>query len=190
MSATVGAESVCVSGDLATVQTYADCVNPIALAPTYNPVQREVIFRQIEAHAGPGSRDPVCADGLQAGGRAALSGIRAFDGAPLGGNTRIEFSVAATNPPQAMPEAPAERRLLLPARPRVRRGHGSALDDAPHGSDVRRLREGRRVLPLYAAWGATSARAPPQGWNLNLGGTMFNRIDRAPRAPPSGAPRT
>lgn len=105
VSGAVGPESLCVSGDLATqVQTFADCMNPIALAPTYNPVQREVIFRQVEGMPGlvPGTRYALTV--LRPLGEAAPAGIRAFDGAPLAANTRIEFTVAATNPPQAMPE--------------------------------------------------------------------------------------
>ncbi|WP_437970785.1 hypothetical protein WMF04_16510 [Sorangium sp. So ce260] len=105
VSGAVGPASLCVSGDLATqVETFADCVNPIALAPTYNPVQREVIFRQIEGMPGlvPGTRYALTV--LRPVDEAAPAGIRAFDGAPLDTNVRIEFTVAATNPPQAMPE--------------------------------------------------------------------------------------
>ncbi|WP_437491067.1 hypothetical protein WME75_14910 [Sorangium sp. So ce1014] len=105
VSGAVGPGSLCVSGDLATeVRTFADCVNPIALAPTYNPVQREVIFRQVEGMSGlfPGTRYALTVLGPV--DEAAPAGIRAFDGAPLDANVRIEFTVAATNPPQAMPE--------------------------------------------------------------------------------------
>ncbi|XXX81060.1 hypothetical protein WMF30_20085 [Sorangium sp. So ce134] len=105
VSGAVGPQSLCVSGDLAKqVRTYADCVNPIPLTPTYNPVQREVIFRQIEGMAGliPGTRYALWVLGPV--DDAAPSGVRAFDGAPLAANTRLEFTVAATNPPQAMPE--------------------------------------------------------------------------------------
>ncbi|WP_437947287.1 hypothetical protein WME98_41905 [Sorangium sp. So ce296] len=105
VSGAVGPESLCVSGDLAKqVLTYADCVNPIPLAPTYNPVQREVIFRQIEGMPGlvPGTRYVLWVLGPV--DDAAPSGIRAFDGAPLAESQRVEFTVAATNPPEAMPE--------------------------------------------------------------------------------------
>ncbi|KYF55114.1 hypothetical protein BE08_20780 [Sorangium cellulosum] len=99
------ADFVCLSGDLATqVRTPADCVNPVPLAATYNPVQREVILRQVEGMPGlvPGSRYALTVLGPADGD--AASGVRAFDGAPLRDNVRLEFVVAQTNPPQATPE--------------------------------------------------------------------------------------
>ncbi|WP_437930790.1 hypothetical protein WMF37_16705 [Sorangium sp. So ce291] len=104
-AAAVGPDFVCLSGDLATqVKTQADCVNPIPLSATYNPVQREVILRQVEGMPGlvPGLRYALTV--LKPADESAPSGVRAFDGAPLRDNARIEFTVAATNPPQAMPE--------------------------------------------------------------------------------------
>ncbi|WP_437746385.1 hypothetical protein WME73_16330 [Sorangium sp. So ce302] len=170
VSATVGAESVCVSGDLATVQTYADCVNPIALAPTYNPVQREVIFRQIEGMPGlvPGTRYALTV--FKPADEAALSGIRAFDGASLGGNTRIEFSVAATNPPQAMPERPpsgdfyCQRDLECVAE--------MCADDPVCSVCVKGA-----AYFLSTCVGCHFDGSAAAGLNLNLGGPMFNRID-------------
>ncbi|WP_437978082.1 hypothetical protein WMF11_16105 [Sorangium sp. So ce295] len=176
VSATVGAESVCVSGDLATVQTYADCVNPIALAPTYNPVQREVIFRQIEGTPGlvPGTRYALTV--FKPADEAAPSGIRAFDGAPLGGNTRIEFSVAATNPPQAMPERPPSGDFFCQRDLECVTATAACQGDAPMDPTCVTCVRGAAYYLFYGCFGCHSGASAAAGLDLNLG-MAFNQLD-------------
>lgn len=100
-------QSVCVSADVATqVRKIEDCVNPVFLEPTYNPVRREVIYRQKQGEARliPGTRYALTV--LRPEDERVDVGIRAFDGAPLRENVRFEFVVATQDPPGATVEWP------------------------------------------------------------------------------------
>ncbi|WP_437593166.1 hypothetical protein [Sorangium sp. So ce1000] len=173
----ISAESVCVSGDLGKqVKTYADCVNPVALAPTYNPVQREVIFRQIEGMTGlvPGTRYALTV--LKPADEAAPSGIRAFDGAPLGSSTRIEFSVAATNPPQAMPERPPSGDFFCQRDLECVAATADCQGDPPKDPTCTACVRGA-AYQLFACIGCHSDGSAAEGLNLNVGPPTFNRIE-------------
>ncbi|WP_438010229.1 hypothetical protein WME89_17210 [Sorangium sp. So ce321] len=171
-AAAVGPDFVCLSGDLATqVKTQADCVNPIPLSATYNPVQREVILRQVEGMPGlvPGLRYALTV--LRPADESAPSGVRAFDGAPLRDNVRIEFTVAATNPPQALPEfrLPSgdfycQRDLECVA--------AMCPDDPLCGTCVK----GAAML-LFTCVGCHIQGNQAAGLNLNVGAPLFNQVE-------------
>ncbi|XYI01727.1 hypothetical protein ACMHYB_19005 [Sorangium sp. So ce1128] len=171
-AAAAGPDFVCLSGDLATqVKTQADCANPIPLSATYNPVQREVILRQIEGMQGlvPGVRYALTV--LKPADESAPSGVRAFDGAPLRDNARIEFTVAATNPPQATPEfrLPSgdffcQRDLECVAE--------MCPDDPLCGICVK----GAAML-LVSCSGCHSDGNMAAGLNLSVGAPLYNRVE-------------
>ncbi|WP_437784917.1 hypothetical protein [Sorangium sp. So ce1097] len=165
------ADFVCLSGDLATqVRTPADCVNQVPLAATYNPVQREVILRQVEGMPGlvPGSRyaltvlGPVDED--------APSGVRAFDGAPLRANVRLEFVVAQTNPPQATPE------FRMPGGDfYCQRDLECVMENCPDDPACTTCVKGAAYV-LLTCMGCHSDTNTSAGLNLNVGAPMFNNV--------------
>ncbi|WP_437281814.1 hypothetical protein WME90_15055 [Sorangium sp. So ce375] len=176
VSGAVGAEFVCVSGDLAPVETYADCVNPLALAPTYNPVQREVILRQIEGMPGLELGARYALTVLRPADEAAPAGVRAFDGAPLGSNTRIEFTVASALPPQAMPERPPSGDFFCQRDLECVAGTADCQGDAPLDPTCVGCVRGAAYY-LSTCVGCHIDGSAAAGLNLNLGGPMFNRIE-------------
>ncbi|WP_437737052.1 hypothetical protein [Sorangium sp. So ce1335] len=165
------ADFVCLSGDLAAeVRTPADCVNPIPLAATYNPVQREVILRQVEGMQGlvPGSRyaltvlGPVDED--------APSGVRAFDGAPLRDNVRIEFTVAATNPPQATPE------FRMPGGDFYCQRDLECVMEKCDDDPVCTMCVRGAAYVLFSCAGCHIDGNASAGLNLNVGAPLFNNV--------------
>jgi hypothetical protein len=104
-------QSVCLWSDLTVgVQTFEDCQNVpdaarVFLEPTYNPLEREVIFRRApdQPRLAPGAtyRLAVLAPAGEGG-----YGIRAFDGAPLERTVTVDFTIAAQDPAGATDETP------------------------------------------------------------------------------------
>ncbi|AUX41914.1 hypothetical protein SOCE26_033390 [Sorangium cellulosum] len=170
VGAALGHESVCLSADLAAqVKTYADCLNPIALTPSYNPVRREVTFRQVEGMPRllPGTRYALTV--LAPVDEAASAGIRAFDGAPLGANVRLEFTVAAMDPPETQPERPPSGDFFCQRD--LECVSGMCQDDPVCTTCVRGA-----ALYLWACAGCHGDADTAVGLNLDVGMT-FNRLD-------------
>lgn len=167
-----GPESLCVSGDLATqVRTYADCVNPVPLAPTYNPVRREVIFRQIDGGPRllPGTRYALTVLGPV--DESAPSGIRAFDGAPLRENVRIEFTVAAADPPQAMPERPPTGEFYC------YRDAECVATECANDPVCAQCSIGGVALYLGSCMGCHRGAEAAAGLDLDVGAPQYNKVD-------------
>ncbi|AUX22110.1 hypothetical protein SOCEGT47_026110 [Sorangium cellulosum] len=167
----LGPESLCVSGDLATpVRKYADCVNPVPLAPTYNPVRREVTFRQTDGapRLAPGTRYALTV--LGPADESAPSGIRAFDGAPLRENVRIEFTVAAA-PPQAMPERQPTGDFYCYRDPECV-ATMCATDPVCAQCSI-----GGVAIFLTACSGCHNGTNAAAGLDLNLGAPQFNEVE-------------
>lgn len=89
-----------------------ECQNPVFVEPTYDPVLRGVILRQ-----EPGARlQPsttyrltlyaATTDGVCGAGEFTACGVRAFDEAPLAARVEIDFTTAASDPPEATDELP------------------------------------------------------------------------------------
>jgi hypothetical protein len=111
-------QSVCLQADLGKeVLTLEDCTDPVFLEPTYNPVRREVIFRQ------PPEREPLARGTtyvltvLKPADDDAITGFRAFDRAPLAENVRIQLSTVSEDPPQAVAERPPSADLFCKREP-------------------------------------------------------------------------
>jgi hypothetical protein len=91
-------QSVCLRANLADVATLDDCTDAIFLEPTYNPIKREITYRQRadEPRLLPGTTYKLTV--LAPGGQVAVAGIRAFDGAPLAASRAFEFTTRAMDP--------------------------------------------------------------------------------------------
>jgi hypothetical protein len=99
-------QSVCLRSVSGPVKAAKDCAKGLVLEPAYDPVLRQITFRQ-----------PATSLGLIAGKRytisvftppdaGSLAGIRAFDGAPLAAAFSREFTVRDVEPPGEAPEPP------------------------------------------------------------------------------------
>lgn len=110
LPSTATRQSVCLYSDLSVeVRSLDECAAlpeaaRVLLEPTYNPLEREVIYRRRTGDprliAGVRYRLAV----LAPAGDQDIGGFRAFDGAPLGQTVRLDFSVAAADPPGATDE--------------------------------------------------------------------------------------
>lgn len=113
-------QSICIQSDVsANVQAIEDCKSPVFLEPTYNPVRREVLFRQSpdadKTRLAPGTRYALTV--LAPPSEDAATGFRAFDGAPLSQTKRIEFATVAQDPSQATLEVPPTGDLYCRREP-------------------------------------------------------------------------
>lgn len=89
-------QSICVQSSLARVTTISECRRPVFLEPAYDPVHREIIYRQSpdpgETHLLAGATYQVTL--FPAYGEVP-GGVRAFDGAPLDRVHVYTFSTVA-----------------------------------------------------------------------------------------------
>lgn len=94
-------QAVCVESVLDDVVNASQCADGIFLAPSYDPVQREVTYRQAPGNPrlAPGARYQLS---VYTAITAADNGIRSFDGVPLEAPASIEFGVR-DDPPGAVP---------------------------------------------------------------------------------------
>lgn len=91
-------QSLCLRANLADVATLEDCTGAVFLEPTYNPVKREITYRQRADEPSLLSGTTYKLTVLAPGGQVASAGIRAFDGAPLAASRAFEFTTLATDP--------------------------------------------------------------------------------------------
>lgn len=96
-------QSLCVRADLNEITSYAEC-GGLFLEPTYDPIRREITYRQSKSQARllPGTKYKLTVLAPAADG---LGGIMAFDGAPLSATRSFEFTTAAMDPANAVLEA-------------------------------------------------------------------------------------
>lgn len=104
LPATAIRQSVCLQPLTQPVETLADCKAGVFLEPAYDPVRREVIYRQRRSARLATDTTykltvlaPTAAD--------SIDGFRAFDGAALAENLALEFVTVGADPPDAEPEA-------------------------------------------------------------------------------------
>ncbi|EYF07408.1 Hypothetical protein CAP_0161 [Chondromyces apiculatus DSM 436] len=103
--ATVTRQSVCITSDLTRdVRTLDDCQRipgaaRLELEPTYNPVEREAIYRRRadSPRLSPGQKYRIAV--LAPSSDEDLGGFRAFDQAPLERTVQIDVSVLDQDPP-------------------------------------------------------------------------------------------
>lgn len=91
-------QAICLRADLTPVTKLEECGNSVFLAPTYDPIRREITFRQRADQprliAGTTYKLTVLAP-VEVG---PAQGIRAFDRAPLLAPRSFEFKTAANDP--------------------------------------------------------------------------------------------
>lgn len=93
-------QSLCLRPILDEVKTFNDCSGGVFLEPAYDPVRREVVYRQRTTDSGlaPSTTYKLT---VISPADAAATGFRAFDGAKLDANVVFEFTTVASDPPGA-----------------------------------------------------------------------------------------
>lgn len=109
LPATAIRQSVCLQPLTQPVETLADCRAGVFLEPAYDPVRREVVYRQRRGTRLATNTTykltvlaPTAAD--------SLDGFRAFDGAALTENVALEFVTVGADPPDAERDVGARDR--------------------------------------------------------------------------------
>lgn len=100
-------QSVCLQSDLnIDVQSANNCESGVLLAPTYDPIRRQVIYRRglDEARLALDTRYRLTV--LPPAENSGAAGFRAFDGAALEGRVQIDFMTVAQEPTGATDEVP------------------------------------------------------------------------------------
>ncbi len=112
LPATTYRQSICVQSRLQVVKTLQDCTQPVFLETTYDPVHREIIYRQsadmTRPHLAPNTTYQVTL--FPAGSRDIPGGVSAFDGAPLDSVTTFTFSTGEA--PRLAPGSTSSRREI------------------------------------------------------------------------------
>jgi hypothetical protein len=86
-------QSMCVQSNLKPLKSREDCTQPIALEPSYDPVHREIVYRQsTEADSAHLSLNTTYRVTVFPSEGDAAGGIQAFDGAPLEDVVAFTFS--------------------------------------------------------------------------------------------------
>lgn len=98
-------QSVCLQPVLGLVRAAKDCAHGVALEPAYDPVERQIVYRQPATSAGlvPGTRYTFSVFPPDAG---TTNGITAFDGAPLDDAVSRDFTTRAVEPAGTVVEPP------------------------------------------------------------------------------------
>jgi hypothetical protein len=97
-------QSICVTPMLGTVKSFQDCMLGVFFEPTYDPVTREVIFRQRTHDLKGETTYQVTVFSPTADNP--TTGFRAFDGAPLDESTSFFVKTVATDPDGSVIEPP------------------------------------------------------------------------------------
>jgi hypothetical protein len=129
-------QSICVQSSLARVTTLAECRRPVFLEPAYDPVHREIIYRQSpdpgETHLLAGATYQITL--FPAYGEVP-GGVRAFDGATLDEAKVYTFSTVPAPEGARVDEPPRADVFCSAVQPALRACAyaGCHLDIAPKG---------------------------------------------------------
>ena len=115
-------QSICLQAGVNVVTAAKDCTNAVFLEPAYDPVRRQITFRQPATSAGlvPGTQYtlsvfPPPDDGTS-------SGIEAFDGAPLERAASRTFTTRDVEPAGTLPDVSPTVNFCNELLPQVLRG--------------------------------------------------------------------
>lgn len=98
-------QSLCVQPDLTPVTQYAQCAGALFLEPTYDPIRREITYRQSKDQPKLLANTKYKLTVLAPTEGSSSGGIRAFDGAALASARSFEFTTAAMDPAGAVLES-------------------------------------------------------------------------------------
>ncbi len=99
-------QSVCLQPGLDLVKAIEDCAEGILLEPAYDPVLRQITFRQPATSPGLASGKRYTISVFPPPNSASNAGIRAFDGAPLSAAFSRDFTTRDTEPTGGSAEPP------------------------------------------------------------------------------------
>jgi hypothetical protein len=88
------------------VKAAKDCANGVFLDPAYDPVLRQIVYRQDSLSEGlvPGKHYTISV--FPPPGDGTTNGIQAFDGAPLEHAVSRTFTTRGVEPPDSLPDTP------------------------------------------------------------------------------------
>ncbi len=99
-------QSICLHSGLDPIKAVKNCANGVLLEPAYDPVRRQITYRQPATSAGlaPGTHYTVSV--FPPPGDGTTSGIEAFDGAPLDHAVSGTFTTRSVEPAETIVDAP------------------------------------------------------------------------------------
>ncbi|MEP7126654.1 MAG: hypothetical protein ABJE95_37325 [Byssovorax sp.] len=99
-------QSACLTSGVNPVKSLKGCANGVFLEPAYDPVRREIIYRQQATSTGLIPGTPYTFSVFPPPGDGSTNGIQAFDGAPLGEARSLTFTTRTPEPAGGLVDKP------------------------------------------------------------------------------------